>query len=475
MFGFINSLYNYGKLFFHLYQMEKELPDVSIKNVDILFNIINHCGAVCIKFSQWILPIIDIYFIKDDTKPRWFTHMEKIYDKCLTHPEEYTKNIYNKDFLKDNENGIEFDEKYEILELIASGSIGQVYKIRKLVTDEIFAMKVVHPEVRSQIKHFQILLNFVLFIPQIRNYLKKNLPIDLTGFINEFHIQTNMINEANNMCEFYNSYKDCKKYIIPLTIGFSQNILIMEYNEGINFDDMNEISNYTKKKIISYLILHGKNNENLNLIHGDVHRGNWSIKINSDNDYSILVYDFGITLSFKYSDLYIFQKCNDLFQNQDEKCSDLEPLVDFVCFFMEFEDSEKVNAIKYLTEKKKNDPKLLKLNPKKFFTILLDLAKINDYSLNISSLRLIIILVQMYKFYEKYYRSESTDIVNEVFRNRLTENYTICKSENICPNYMKYLETELNNKNKKIDSLFSFNSDLINGNLELLKEIKKNV
>ena len=81
----------------------------------------------------------------------------------------------------------------------------------------------------------------------------------------------------------------------------------------------------------------------------------------------------------------------------------------------------------------------------------------------------------MLKYYDKYYRTESTDIVNEVFRNRLTENYTICKSENICPYYMKYLESELNNKNKKIDSLFSFNSDTINNNIDVLKEIKKNI
>lgn len=474
MFGFINSLYNYGKLFFHVYLMKKELPDISIKNVDILFNRINQCGAVCIKFTQWLLPIIDNYYIKDDNKPRWFSHMEKIYDKCLTHSEEYTKNIYNDDFLKDNVNGIEFDEKYELLELIASGSIGQVYKIRKLVTNEVFAMKVVHPQVSEQIFHFKIILKTILCIPYINNYLKKNLPIDLRGFIDEFHNQTNMINEANNMCEFYNSYKDCKKYIIPLTIAFSKNILIMEYNEGIKFDDMN-LSEYNKKKIISYLILHGKNNERLNLIHGDIHRGNWSVKINKDNDYSILVYDFGITLSFKYSDIYIYEKCAEIFQNQDEKCSDLEPLVDFVCFFMSYDESEKDCIREYFTEKKKHNNELLRLNPKKFFVLLMDLARGTNHNLNISSLRLIILLIQMLKYYDKYYRTESTDIVNEVFRNRLTENYTICKSENICPYYMKYLESELNNKNKKIDSLFSFNSDTINNNIDVLKEIKKNI
>ena len=474
MFGLLNSIYNYGKLFFHLYRMNKELPDVSIKNIDILLNRINRCGAVCIKFSQWILPFIDNYYIKDDEKPRWFIHFEKIYDKCLTHSEEYSKKIYNDDFLKDNKNGIEFDEKYEILELIASGSIGQVYKIRKLITNEVYAMKVVHPEVRSQIKHFQILLKIIYWFPYICNYLKKNLPIDLRGFIDEFHIQTNMINEANNMCEFYNSYKDCEKYIIPLTIAFSKNILIMEYNEGIKFDEM-EIDEYTQKKIISYLILHGKNNERLNLIHGDIHRGNWSVRDNNNRNYSILVYDFGITLSFKYSDRHIFETCTKLFQNQDETCSDLDPLVDFTLYFMNFEESERETIKEYYIQIKNKDNQILKLDPKKFFVILLDLAKITDNYLNISSLRLIILLIQMYKYYEKYYRPDGKDVLKDVFRNRLTENYTICKTENICPYYMKYLENELNKKNEKIDELFSLTSPDITNNLDLLREIKKNI
>lgn len=473
MFGLLNSIYNYGKLFFHLYQIKKELPTVSIQNVDILFNRINHCGAVCIKFSQWLLPIIDNYYIKDDEKPRWFSHFEKIYDKCLTHSDEYTKQIYNNDFLKDNSNGIEFDEKYELLELIASGSIGQVYKIRKLITNEIYAMKVVHPHVSEQIKHFKIILKTILLIPYFRNYLKYNLPIDLRGFIDEFHIQTNMINEANNMCEFYDSYKDCNKYIIPLTIGFSKNILIMEYNEGIKFDEMN-IDEYTKKKIISYLVIHGKNNERLNLIHGDIHRGNWSVKEN-DKKYSILVYDFGITLSFKYSDRHIYETCTKLFQDQDETCSDIEPLVDFTLFFMNFDKSERETIRDYFIQRKKEDKEILKLDPKKYFVVLLDLAKKTDNYLNISSLRLIILLIQMFKYYEKYYRPDEHALVKDAFRNRLTENYTLCKTDNICPYYMKYLEKVLNKKNENIDELFSLTAPDITNNLDLLREIKKNI
>ena len=81
----------------------------------------------------------------------------------------------------------------------------------------------------------------------------------------------------------------------------------------------------------------------------------------------------------------------------------------------------------------------------------------------------------MYKYYEKYYRPDEKDVVKDVFRNRLTENYTICKTENICPHYMKYLENELNKKNEKIDELFSLTSPDITNNLDLLREIKKNI
>lgn len=480
MFGFISSLYNYGKLFFHLYQMRRDFPDVSIKNVDTLFNRINHCGAVCIKFSQWLLPIIENYYIKDDEKPRWFSHFEKIYDKCLTHSDEYTKKIYNDDFLKENKNGIEFDEKYELLELIASGSIGQVYKIRDLVTKEIYAMKVVHPEVKEQIKHFKILLTIITYLPYYSYYLNKYLPIDLTGFIDEFHIQTNMVQEANNMLRFYYYYKDCKKYIIPLAISFSENILIMEYNKGTKLDDL-DVTDFTKRKIVSYLLLHGRNNEQINLVHGDVHKGNWSVRgVDGDNidnvDYSILVYDFGITFNFNYSEMYIYDLALDIFQNSDESCEDIEQIVTFLKYFLDIKDKQKETKMReYLKEQVKLNDKFLKLDPSKFFKIVINLAQKTNCLLNVSVIRFIIILIQLVKYYDKYYRPDGENIIKDVFRNRLTENYTLCKTDNICPYYMKYLEKELNKKNQNIDELFSINSDIINNNLNLLKEIKKNI
>jgi len=372
MIGLCRTLCNYVLLLKQLNTIKNTYPNIQINDIDVLFTKINHCGAVCIKFSQWILPLIDNYYIVDDKKPEWFNHLEKIYDKCLTHDDIYTKQIYNSDYQEYD--GIEFDEKYEIVKLIASGSIGQVYKIRDLVTKEIYAMKVVHPEVRTQINHFKTILKLISCFPCYKRLLRKYLPIDLNGFIGEFHIQTNMIQEANNMQRFYYYYKDCKKYIIPLAISFTRNILIMEYNEGIRLDDL-DVTDFTKRKIISYLLLHGRNNERLNLVHGDVHKGNWSVR-EVDGEYSILVYDFGITSSLNFSKIHIYDLALEIFQNSDESCKDPESLITLIKLFMDITDKQNEDHIRdYLTRHSQADEKFLKLDPAKFFKILLDLAR----------------------------------------------------------------------------------------------------
>ena len=472
MIGLCRTLCNYVLLLKQLNTIKNTYPNIQINDIDVLFTKINHCGAVCIKFSQWILPLIDNYYIVDDKKPEWFNHLEKIYDKCLTHDDIYTKQIYNSDYQEYD--GIEFDEKYEIVKLIASGSIGQVYKIRDLVTKEIYAMKVVHPEVRTQINHFKTILKLISCFPCYKRLLRKYLPIDLNGFIGEFHIQTNMIQEANNMQRFYYYYKDCKKYIIPLAISFTRNILIMEYNEGIRLDDL-DVTDFTKRKIISYLLLHGRNNERLNLVHGDVHKGNWSVR-EVDGEYSILVYDFGITSSLNFSKIHIYDLALEIFQNSDESCKDPESLITLIKLFMDITDKQNEDHIRdYLTRHSQADEKFLKLDPAKFFKILLDLARETNHPLNIHVIRYVIILIQLVKYYDKYYRPDGEDIVKDVFRNRLTENYTLCKTDNICPYYMKYLEKELNKKNETVDELFSLTAPAITNNLDLLREIKKNM
>ena len=99
MIGLCRTLCNYVLLLKQLNTIKNTYPNIQINDIDVLFTKINHCGAVCIKFSQWILPLIDNYYIVDDKKPEWFNHLEKIYDKCLTHSDEYTKKIYRSNLI----------------------------------------------------------------------------------------------------------------------------------------------------------------------------------------------------------------------------------------------------------------------------------------------------------------------------------------------------------------------------------------
>ena len=64
-------------------------------------------------------------FTKDREKPLWLTKFESFYENCEVHDIEYTKEIYKESFHS------ELDKDYEIIDVIASGSIGQVYKLKQ--------------------------------------------------------------------------------------------------------------------------------------------------------------------------------------------------------------------------------------------------------------------------------------------------------------------------------------------------------
>ena len=147
---------------------------------DIIVNNIKQSGPILIKLVQWVLPKIEtIYDINKETE--WFNKLEEVYENCEFHSLEHTKKKYKKSFNSD------FDKYYQGIEPIASGSIGQVYKI----TDkkgEVFAMKVLHPNINVQIHFFNVLFFIIKMIPPLHNYLNYYFPVDLHSFINDFKI-----------------------------------------------------------------------------------------------------------------------------------------------------------------------------------------------------------------------------------------------------------------------------------------------
>ena len=97
---------------------------------------------------------------KDRTKPLWLRILEAFYENCDNHSIDYTIEEYETIF---HEN---FNETYEILEIIGSGSIGQVYLIqekplKEYTTPKKYVMKIQSFSMFSaQSEKFSFISNF---------------------------------------------------------------------------------------------------------------------------------------------------------------------------------------------------------------------------------------------------------------------------------------------------------------------------
>ena len=97
----MSQLWNYSKLSYHLYSLSVEYSkhasvntEESYRLIDIIQTDVIQCGAICIKFVQWLIPILDNTYIEGDDKPHWFISLENLYENCPIHSNEFSKEIY---------------------------------------------------------------------------------------------------------------------------------------------------------------------------------------------------------------------------------------------------------------------------------------------------------------------------------------------------------------------------------------------
>ena len=101
------------------------------KLLKILIKNIYKCGVIPIKMIQWSLPYMKLINIDD----KIINILENSYEKCPIHDIKFTNKIYKNDFYLD------LDNDYKIINVIGSGSIAQVYKIKDIKTDKLYAIK----------------------------------------------------------------------------------------------------------------------------------------------------------------------------------------------------------------------------------------------------------------------------------------------------------------------------------------------
>lgn len=268
-------------------------------------------GCIGIKFSQWILSKmrseqgINCKFVVD--------YFEDLFDDCPKHKFEYSKKIFKKTFKLNI--GELIDENS--IKLIASGSIGQIYKAKLLIPHKVnrvikkegkidyqnydikyVAIKIKHPNVDSEASTYNKIFNFLSYLQKWNSLKNKfHLHFNFDDFINNILEQIDLNNEMFNSNIFIKNFENNNCIYIPKVIYSSKNILVSEYINGVDFETLTD---YNQLKVsLNYIGLINKMCIIDNFVHGDLHHKNWKplpvFNSKKNNyDYKIILYDLGI-------------------------------------------------------------------------------------------------------------------------------------------------------------------------------------
>jgi predicted unusual protein kinase regulating ubiquinone biosynthesis (AarF/ABC1/UbiB family) len=287
------------------------------QNFESLKQIIFENGSLYIKFFQWYISKLKANIINNNTTEsqntiKFITYFEDIFEQCPYHDLEHTKSIFT-----ESTGGIELEEYIDIstFKPIASGSIGQIYYGRRKEDGLEVAIKVKHPNIEVDLSNQSELIQLIKVFQSISFFRNRyNLFFNLDDFLYDINLQCDFNNEANNSSTFSENFKDSSHLIIfPKVIYQSEDLLISEYIEGTDFNELTDMQKFNTTLNFTcffYQMLFVDN-----FIHGDLHCKNWKVRlvdnennnsnINRKQQVQIIVYDCGIC--FKNINLQLSQ------------------------------------------------------------------------------------------------------------------------------------------------------------------------
>lgn len=460
-----SQIWNYGRLVYlgnKLYKTYEDTQDLNhedcLRLIDVIKERVLRCGAICIKFAQWLLPIIENIYI-DQTVPQWFLRLESLYDDCPIHEDSFTYQIYEREFKQ------KLTDNYEIVDIIGSGSIGQVYKLQHKYSKQYFALKVIHPNVKKQLRLFKLAFQLFFCWPCVRKKLYSLVPVDYLQFIHNFKHQISMVHEGSNLSHIKYNYRNSKAVIIPDMIQCSEHCLLMTYEEG-EIMDRTELSQYQKTKII-YLI-YGfitSNQAFFDICHNDLHKGNWKIRKLDDNQYGLVIYDFGYCYQLRPKDRPIIEVLTNLFESSDETVDVRDKFVDVVGFFCNDDSQEfQESVIDYL-------PKQIKCNPDFLFDLTIKVCQNTNHIVDSSTIQILIISIQVFKYLVDAHINNSRGYKKDgyrAYRERYLDLLSYYKTCDSFPEYQSYMKNKLNKLNLEFTELF----DVIQYNETVSDEVR---
>jgi predicted unusual protein kinase regulating ubiquinone biosynthesis (AarF/ABC1/UbiB family) len=180
---------------------------------------------------------------------------------------------------------------------ISIGSIAQVYDCTLKSDGRRVAVKIKHPDLEHQIFFPKLLINICLFLLNFFN-LTIYIPFNLDNFFDTLYKQLDFNEESKNLHIFKKNFVDSNLIIIPESIYNNYDIIIMSYEEGIFYEniDNTKCNDFHKFKmnftlfmfVMQCFLIDGIN-------HADLHNGNWKVRFNPElNEYQIIIYDAGV-------------------------------------------------------------------------------------------------------------------------------------------------------------------------------------
>lgn len=269
----LNLVYALYKLFY--YKSEKNIENVK-KTAEL-------CGPIGQKLLQFI--VMHDGFLSPDTKDK----LSYIFENCTTHSWKETEMTYLAEFGKHIEE--DFDINYRDIIPVGSGTIGQVYKLYNFELNKYVALKVRHYNVESEARQF------VKTITRILDFINKFTFLPFTILIHEFleniFMQLDYTTEAWNTTLLKKNNIRNPQIIIPSIYFFSESVICMTYHDGVPFTQLDDT--LLKNKISHDIFMFNMSSILIyDLIHCDLHYGNWKINITENGDYNIVIYDCGI-------------------------------------------------------------------------------------------------------------------------------------------------------------------------------------
>ena len=232
-------------------------------------------GGVWQKFAQMLSGQGDI--IGQDLA----TELQKMLFDCPAHDDAYSARI-----IKDA-----FGDKYDTkgMKMIGSGTISQVYKIHDKNSGKYVAIKVMHPDIKKEIKTacdlYDNIKESFLFPRQLRTITKL--------FFMGLREQLDMRKEFKNgkvMSQMWNG----DVIIVPKMIDCSKKCIVMSYEESKLVCSF-EISEDNKHMLMKVSLLTSLSEINMlykGLFHLDLHPGNYGIR-ETNGLVQLVIYDFG--------------------------------------------------------------------------------------------------------------------------------------------------------------------------------------